>query len=64
MKYHVPDMSCGHCKASIESAIATLDPGAAVDIDLDAKTVEVTTAKAPDAVVKKLAEIGFPARPV
>ncbi len=41
MKFDVPDMSCGHCKASIQTAIAALDKDATIDVDLDAKTVFV-----------------------
>ncbi len=62
MKYHVPDMSCGHCKSSIETALSALDPEAQVSVDLEAKTVDVATSKPDAAVVTALEEIGFPAR--
>ena len=63
MKYHVPDMSCGHCKASIEKAIETLDPAASIAVDLEAKTIDVLSAKPSTAVLATLADIGFPALP-
>ena len=63
MKYHVPDMSCGHCKASIEKAIATLDPAASVAVDLETKSIDVSTRKPSTAVVATLADIGFPVLP-
>gem|GEM_PF-125707 len=63
VKYNVPDMSCGHCKASIEKAIETLDPAASVVVDLEAKTIDVSTRKPPTVVLATLADIGFPALP-
>lgn len=39
MKFHVEDMSCGHCTAAIEKAIA--EAGGAATTDLDSKTVTV-----------------------
>lgn len=35
----VPDMTCGHCKAAIEGAIAKA--GGRVTVDLDSKSVTV-----------------------
>lgn len=54
----VPDMSCGHCKASIEAALAPL--AATVEVDLPARRVRATGAPA-EALVAALAAIGFPA---
>lgn len=62
MKYNVPNISCGHCKASIEAAMSALDPTAAVSVDLDTKTVDITTRESPGAVVAALEQIGFPAQ--
>ncbi|SNR24677.1 copper chaperone [Paracoccus sediminis] len=39
MTFTVPGMSCGHCKAAIEAAIA--DAGGRATVDLAAKTVTV-----------------------
>ena len=39
--YTVPDISCDHCKRSIESAVAPLPNVQSVDVDVDAKTVTV-----------------------
>lgn len=59
MQYSVPDMSCGHCKAAVEAALARLNP-ASVAVDLPARQVAVS-GPAPEAVVAALAAIGFPA---
>ena len=39
MKLSVPDMSCGHCKATIEKAVAAA--GGTVSVDLDRHEVTV-----------------------
>ena len=39
MTFTVPDMTCGHCKAAVEAAIA--DAGGRATVDLAAKTVTV-----------------------
>jgi copper ion binding protein len=37
----VPDISCGHCKSSIEGAVASLDGVARVEVSVNDRTVEV-----------------------
>lgn len=39
MNFTVPDMSCGHCKAAIEAAVAAA--GGQAQVDLAAKAVRV-----------------------
>ncbi|MBL4916085.1 heavy-metal-associated domain-containing protein [Szabonella alba] len=60
----IPDMSCGHCRSAIESAVAALDPQAATHIDLPARRAEIDTQASPQAVIAALAAIGFAAAPV
>lgn len=57
----VPDMSCGHCKASVEAALAALPAAAPVTVDLTSRQVTAAGPATPEALVKALAEIGFPA---
>lgn len=40
-KFTVPEISCGHCKETIESAINSLENVEAVNVDIDQKSVEV-----------------------
>jgi len=37
----VPDISCGHCKMSIEGAVSTLAGIDRVEVTIDARTVDV-----------------------
>lgn len=64
MKFHVPDMSCGHCTAAITKEIAVLDPAAEVSTDLGARTVEVTTSQTDEAVIEAIRAAGYKASPV
>jgi copper chaperone len=38
----VPDISCGHCKSSIEGAVGELSGVDAVEVNIDARTVDVS----------------------
>ena len=60
MKFNVPDMTCGHCVASITKAVKALDPAAEVRADLASKTVTVDSAVPPATVARALDEAGYP----
>lgn len=60
----IPDMSCGHCRASVIAALTALDPAARVEVDLEARTAQVATAAGPKAVLAALDAVGFPAQVV
>lgn len=57
----IPDMTCGHCKASVESALKSLADAGDITVDLAAKTATTTGPAAPAALLKALDEVGFPA---
>ncbi|MCL4189568.1 MAG: heavy-metal-associated domain-containing protein [Rhodobacteraceae bacterium] len=57
----VPDMSCGHCRATVTAAIRASQPGAGVEIDTDARRVRVSGAEDAAALVAALAAAGYPA---
>ena len=59
MKFNVPDMTCGHCVATITKAVKAVDPAAEVKTDLGAKTVTVETALPAAAVAKALDQAGY-----
>jgi len=62
MEFHIDNMNCGGCARSVTKTIQSVDPQAAVVVDLDAKTVSVTSAREASAFAGALAEDGFPAR--
>lgn len=55
----VPDMNCGHCKASVEAALAPL--GSHITVDLAQRTVTLDSSAATDHLLVALLEVGFPA---
>ncbi|PRX35043.1 copper chaperone [Meinhardsimonia xiamenensis] len=63
MKFSIPDMTCGHCKAAVEKAVASVDPAARVTVDLDSHTAEVESADPVEAFVEALRQAGYEARP-
>jgi len=60
MKFHVPDMSCGHCVATIEKALKAEDPTATLRTDLNARTAEINATVSSDAIAQVLATVGYP----
>lgn len=64
MKFHVPDMSCGHCTAAIDKAVKAADPDATVDSDLTSKTVTIASDKDAMTMQGALRDAGYPATPV
>lgn len=57
----IPDMTCGHCRASVESALSALPGAGEIAVDLPARQVNVSGDVAADKLVAVLDEIGFPA---
>ncbi len=60
-KLKVPEMSCGHCKAAIEKAVAGIDADARVSVDLENRTVSIESAIADAALIDALKAGGYEA---
>ncbi|WP_395153484.1 heavy-metal-associated domain-containing protein [Ilumatobacter sp.] len=56
--YSVPEISCGHCKSTIEAALQGLGGVARVDVDIDAKTVTVDGGDR-DSIVTAIEDAGY-----
>jgi copper chaperone len=56
--YSVPEISCGHCKSTIEGAVEGLAGVTSVAVDIDAKTVTIDGGDQ-DAVVAAIEDVGF-----
>ena len=59
IEMNVPDMTCGHCIATIRKAVSGIDQGATCDVDLDAKRVTVGSVLPPSDFVEALEEVGY-----
>lgn len=57
--YQVPDISCGHCRDSIESTLAEVDGVTRVEVDIDSREVHVDGSVDDETVVGTLDEIGY-----
>ena len=57
----VPDISCGHCKSSIEGAVGALDGVAKVEVSIDDKSVDVAFADPTDleAIITAIEDQGY-----
>jgi copper chaperone len=58
-RLNVPDMSCGHCTATIEKAIKAIDPTAQVSCDLGTHNVEVESILNEHALSEAVRSAGF-----
>lgn len=63
MKFHVPDMSCGHCTAAITKGVKTIDPAAEVLTDLDTRTVTVTSDRSEEQLSAAIHAAGYETSP-
>lgn len=53
-RFNVPDVSCGHCKSAIETALRPLNGVEQADVDVEAKSVSVAF---DDAVIDRAAVV-------
>ena len=60
--YTVPDMTCGHCKASVTEEVAAVVGVTAVEVDLKTKLVVVRGEALDDGALRAaIAEAGYEA---
>ncbi len=61
-KFSVPDMTCGHCKATIEKAIKGADANAGIEVDLDQHVLAIhSSTLGVDPIISVLKEAGYEA---
>lgn len=61
MRFHVHNMTCGHCERTIRNAIAALSAQAKVAVDLRTKTVDIDGTLSAAQIVMALADEGYSA---
>ena len=57
----VPDMSCSHCKATVEAALGKVPQAGEVKVDLGTRQVKVTGPAPAAELLKALDAAGYPA---
>lgn len=60
LKLKVPDMSCGHCSSTVEKSVRSVDPAAAVDVDLGAKIVSIRSEADENKIREAISTAGYP----
>ena len=64
VKLIAEDISCNHCKMTIENSLAGAEGISEVAVDVDSKTVSVTYEEPPfnvDSLLQALDDLGYPA---
>ncbi len=60
----IPDMNCGHCRASIQSALGPLPGVEKITFDPDRRTAQIDGPAPLADLIRALDAIGFPATPL
>ena len=60
-RFHIADMSCGHCKATVERTVTAIDEDAELDFDMETREVEIDTTASVAALQEALKAAGYPA---
>lgn len=58
--FTLPNMSCGHCVASITEALQGADAQARLSVDLASKTAQVDSTLPREALTAALTQAGYP----
>jgi copper chaperone len=56
----LPDMTCGHCVATVTRTVQQVDAAARLEVDLPTHTVRIESAQPAQAFVAALDEEGYP----
>lgn len=59
--FSVPDMSCGHYKATITEALEKLDDTVEIDADMETREIDVSSDASDEAILTALKGAGYPA---
>lgn len=63
-RYSIPEMTCGHCKKTVETALHRLDAKASIDVDLEKHEIALESQASPERVIAVLKEAGYDASPL
>lgn len=59
--FSVPDMSCGHCKATITKALEAVDDTVEISANMETREIDVFSEAGDEAILGALKEAGYPA---
>lgn len=58
-QFHIEDMTCKHCEATVTKAIQALDPQAQITIDLGKHEAQVSSSLDRQALLNAISDAGF-----
>ena len=61
--FHVPDISCDHCKRAIEETLGELPEVTSAVVTVDRRDVEVEGAASDEAVIAAIGKAGYEVAP-
>ncbi|WP_439105366.1 heavy-metal-associated domain-containing protein [Celeribacter marinus] len=59
--FSVPDMTCGHCSASILQALEAIDDDVDIEVDMENREIDVRSNATDAAILNALQDAGYPA---
>ncbi|QPF75676.1 heavy-metal-associated domain-containing protein [Roseateles sp. DAIF2] len=59
-QFHLPDMSCGHCVATVTETVRELDAAATLQFDREARRVAIDSRLERAELARALGEAGYP----
>ena len=63
MRFHIENMTCGHCVRTITRAVQALAPDASVRIDLASKSADIEAPLSTAQIVAAIEGEGYPTTP-
>ncbi|MCF7752141.1 heavy-metal-associated domain-containing protein [Bacillus subtilis subsp. subtilis] len=60
LRFHIPNMTCGGCAASVTKALLSVDPDARIETDPPAREVRIDSTREEGAFLAALVEAGYP----
>lgn len=59
-EFEIPNMTCGHCKGTVEKVIKAADPASVATVDLVSKKATVKTTLDPAVICQTIEDAGYP----
>ncbi|WP_349742453.1 heavy-metal-associated domain-containing protein [Roseateles cavernae] len=58
-QFHLPDMTCGHCVATVTETVKELDAAATLEFEREARRVRIGSELGREVLARALSEAGY-----
>ncbi len=58
-QFHLPDMTCGHCVATVTETVKELDAAATLEFEREARRVRIVSELGREVLARALSEAGY-----